>query len=470
MSRTRPSTDVGVAQQHSEESPSSEKSTRSPPDTAIDTIDNTSAASNATADVVASPLLVLDRGFGAWGTAAGCFLALFASQGYIAAYGPYQAYYESIFPAESPDNISWIGSIMLSAGYLLSIPAAILIDVLGPQTTLAVGSFFVVFGTMMSSLAHSYYQVLLSHGICTGLGIGIAYLPTVSLPNQHFAKYRGVVVSVALGGSSIGGVVWPVVFNRMVNHDRVSYAWTQRAIGLIQLACLVPAVLLVRPNVPRTKNQGIKVGPYPFAQAFKSIPVALYCLACALNLAGIYIPNFYVAPLARTLGASPSAAFYLTSVLSGSTVVGRFFFGWASDRVGHSNTLVLTTLISAVLVFAWSSITSMAGLCTWVSFYGLFYGPSISLQTPALVLNVPGEGLEKLKALPTYIAVICTVASLGALGGNPIAGRLLADSTGGQPVRREDYRSMSWFGGSILIVSAALFAYARLSVTRKLKA
>ncbi len=195
---------------------------------------------------------------------------------------------------------------MLCAGYLLSIPAAILIDVLGPQLALALGSFFVVFGTMMSSLAHSYYQVLLSHGICTGIGIGLSYLPTVSLPNEHFAKYRGVVVSCALGGSSIGGVVWPVIFNRMVNYDRVSYGWTQRAIGLIQLVCLVPAVLMVRSNVPR--GRGIKLGPYPFKKAFKNVQVAAFFVATLLDLAGIYVPNFYIAPYARVLGASPTAA------------------------------------------------------------------------------------------------------------------------------------------------------------------
>ncbi len=83
---------------------------------------------------------------------------------------------------------------------------------------------------------------------------------------------------------------------------------------------------------------------------------------------------------------------------------------------------------------------------------------------------MPGEGLEKLKALPTYIAVISTMGSVGALCGNPIAGRLLANDTHGASPRRQDYHSMAWFSGSILLVSAALFAYARLSVTRKFKA
>ncbi|TKY87882.1 hypothetical protein EX895_003463 [Sporisorium graminicola] len=415
--------------------------------------------------------LVVDRGARAWATAGGCFLAMFATQGYVAGYGPYQAYYESIFPQVSPSNISWIGSIMLSAGYLLAIPAAIMTDVLGPQLTLAVASVFVVVGTVMSSLARSFYQVLLSHGICVGIGIGVAFLPTVSLPNQHFKRYRGVVVSVALGGSSIGGVVWPIILNRMINYSGVSYAWTQRAMGLIQLVCLAASVLMVRPNVKVAASRKLQMSSYPVGRALKSLEVDAFFVGALLCLAGVYVPNFYMVPYAQSLGASPTAAFYLTSLLSASTFVGRFVWGGISDRLGHSNTLVFCTLVSAVMVFAWSSITSMAGLWVWASLYGLFYGPAISLQTPALILNVPGDDdMDKLKVLPTYISLMCTMASLGALGGNPVAGHLLANNTHGLTPEPQDYRSMTWFGGSLLLISAALLAYARLSATRKWKA
>ncbi|KAJ9474662.1 putative Riboflavin transporter MCH5 (putative) [Pseudozyma hubeiensis] len=415
--------------------------------------------------------LVVDRGARAWATAGGCFLAMFATQGYVAGYGPYQAYYESIFPQVSPSNISWIGSVMLSAGYLFAIPAAVMTDVLGPQLTLAVASVFVVVGTVMSSLAHSFYQVLLSHGICVGIGIGLAFLPTVSLPNQHFKRYRGVVVSSALGGSSIGGVVWPVIFNRMINYSRVSYGWTQRAMALIQLVCLAASVLMVRPNVKVAASRKLKMSSYPVGRALKSLQVDAFFVGALLCLAGVYVPNFYMVPYAQALGATPTTAFYLTSLLSASTFIGRFVWGGVSDRLGHSNTLVFCTVISAVMVFSWSSITSMAGLWAWASLYGLFYGPAISLQTPALILNVPGRhDVDKLKVLPTYISLMCTLAAVGALGGNPVAGRLLANNTRGSAPEPHDYHSMTWFGGSLLLVSAALFAYARLSATRQLKA
>lgn len=88
----------------------------------------------------------------------------------------------------------------------------------------------------MSSISKEYYQFFLSHGLCVGIGFGLILLPVISLPNQHFQKHRGLVVSTAIGGSSVGGVLWAIIFNRMINYNKFSYAWTQRTIGFIMVS------------------------------------------------------------------------------------------------------------------------------------------------------------------------------------------------------------------------------------------
>lgn len=168
-------------------------------------------------------------------TIAGCFLAFYASFGFVTAFGVFQSYYESVLPTHSADDISWIGSIQLWCITGIAIPSVVLNAHLGPHITIAIGTFFIVFGVMMASLSTQYYQLLLSHGICSGIGIGLSFLPVIGLPNQWYNKNRALAVGLALSGSSVGGLIWPIMINQMINYDHVGFPWTMRAIGFIQV-------------------------------------------------------------------------------------------------------------------------------------------------------------------------------------------------------------------------------------------
>lgn len=44
------------------------------------------------------------------------------------------------------------------------------------RTTMAVGSFLVVFGTFMTSLGTKYWHFFLAQGVCVGIGLGIMFI------------------------------------------------------------------------------------------------------------------------------------------------------------------------------------------------------------------------------------------------------------------------------------------------------
>ncbi len=134
-------------------------------------------------------------------------IGLLASFGFVTGFGVFQAYYEAILSEYSSADISWIGSFQLWCITGMAISGVIMNAHVGPHATLAVGTFFTVFGVMTASLSKHYYSIFLSHGVCTGLGIGLTFLPIVSLPNQFFFKFRGLAVGLAIGGSSLGGVI-----------------------------------------------------------------------------------------------------------------------------------------------------------------------------------------------------------------------------------------------------------------------
>ena len=50
-------------------------------------------------------------------------------------------------------------------------------DNFGPRHLLLIGTFFHVFGLMMTSISSKYYQLLLSQAICSPIGASMVFYP-----------------------------------------------------------------------------------------------------------------------------------------------------------------------------------------------------------------------------------------------------------------------------------------------------
>ena len=157
-------------------------------------------------DVASMELAFPDSGYKAWLTVAGGLLAQISSIGFLSAFSVFQSYYSQVtLPHSSASAISWIGSLQIFGCFFLGLWAGILSDKRGPKWPLALGTFFMVFGTMMASISSSYYQFVLSQGICSGIGFGLVFTPALAVQSQWFLKKRGFVVGLVMSGQNIGG-------------------------------------------------------------------------------------------------------------------------------------------------------------------------------------------------------------------------------------------------------------------------
>lgn len=71
---------------------------------------------------------------------------------------------------------------------------------------LIIGTIITVLGVMMLSLAREYYQILLTQGVCIGIGSAILYVPSISLVASRFEKRRALAVFVATSGTAVGSL------------------------------------------------------------------------------------------------------------------------------------------------------------------------------------------------------------------------------------------------------------------------
>jgi MFS family permease len=81
---------------------------------------------------------------------------------------------------------------------------------------LMLGSFGIVFGHMMLSLCHAYWQALLAQGFVVGMGGGCLFVPALAILKSYFSSRLGLAVSKEATGSSIGGVIYPVMFTNLI--------------------------------------------------------------------------------------------------------------------------------------------------------------------------------------------------------------------------------------------------------------
>jgi MFS family permease len=157
-------------------------------------------------DIASVELAFPDGGRKAWFTVAGGFLAQISSIGFLSAFSVFQSYYSQVtLSNSSASDISWIGSIQIFGCFFLGLWAGRLSDRRGPRLPLALGTFFMVFGTMMASISSSYYQFVLSQGVCSAIGFGLVFTPALAVQSQWFLKKRGFVVGLVISGQNIGG-------------------------------------------------------------------------------------------------------------------------------------------------------------------------------------------------------------------------------------------------------------------------
>ena len=217
------------------------------------------------------PVIQPDGGFVAWAQILGSFLINVNNWGLVNTFGVFQAFYETDFLRDlSPSTISWVGTLQGSLLLIVGVVSGPLFDGGYFKFVLVGASLGLVFALMMLSLATQYYQVLLTQGILLGVCSGLLYIPSVALVPVYFKHRRGLALGLATGGGSIGGIIYPIIFRRLLTE--LGFGWATRVIGFIALVTLGIAIAIIRPLGRRTRRQLLDL------DAFRSTPYVSFLI------------------------------------------------------------------------------------------------------------------------------------------------------------------------------------------------
>ena len=295
-----------------------------------------------------------------------------------------------------------------------------LYDHYGPRWILLTGSFLHVFGLMMASLSTEYYQILLSQGVCSPIGASMIFYPAMSVVLSWFFKRRAMALGIMASGSSLGGVIWPIMVQRLI--PIIGYGWTIRVCAFVILAMMIFANLTVRSRLPPH--------PQPFAimdfvRPLQSIPFALLTFGAFCIFFGLFQPFGYVQLSALAIGMDANLASYVIPILNALSIPGRILPGYLGDKVGRFNVQIAMCYLCGILVLAlWLPAQGNAPILVFAALYGFASGAFVSI-IPAIVAQ-----LVDIRKIGVSTGAMFACISVAALIGNPIAGQLLSKDDG----------------------------------------
>ncbi|KAF8063586.1 major facilitator superfamily domain-containing protein [Lyophyllum atratum] len=391
-----------------------------------------------------------DGGLDAWMTIAGGWLIYFCGLGFFNSYGVFQDFYVRKFMTnKTPSEIAWIGSFEAALQFFLGIPVGMAFDAGYFRHLMIGGSFIYCFSLFMVSLAQpgQYYQVFLAQGVGMGIGLAMTFLPVVTVVSHHFARRRGFAIGIMMSGASIGGIVFPIMLNKLI-FGRQGFALGVRATAAVITGLMTIGNLLLRTRPPVLRAGSPKPKRTPITVLLRDLPY-MTCVASGVLLTlGILYPIFYLQLFSIKHGIDANLAFYMISFINAGGFFGRLIPNYLADKIGSYNVLIPASFACAALVLAILGVHNAAGGIVVALLYGAMNGAHISV-TPVLLSDISTHVGEVGIRLGFYF----TMQAVAALFGQPISGALLTS--------KFIWWRSTVFAGVCLIAGAVMLMWSR---------
>lgn len=383
-----------------------------------------------------------DGGLEAWLVVLGGWLALFCTFGLVNCFGVFQTHYETNQLAhKSSSDISWIGSVQVCIMFFCGIFTGHLFDAGYFRHLIMGGSVLFLVGVFMLSLCKSYYQFFLAQSICMGIGMGCIFLPAMAVVGHWWKKRRYIGFGIVATGSSIGGVILPIILNRLF--PRIGFGWTVRVVAFISLGCLGGTCLMQKARIPPRED-----GALYDISAIKDVPFMMFVIGAFLTMWGLFTPFFFMESFGIAHGISRNLAFYSLPITNAGSIIGRTVPNMLADRHGALNLMIPCVVATGALVFSWFGATNIGGYIVFCLLFGIFSGAYVGLLTGVIASLSPS-----IQVLGKRVGMAFQIISIAALTGSPIAGALIKGS---------DFSRMIIFTGVVIFSGACFMTLSRI--------
>lgn len=376
----------------------------------------------------------------------------------------------AIPPGQAESMIALAGSLTFLIAGLFSPVAGYLIDKYSIRLLMIAGCVILGGSLILHSQAMTPAIVYISRSLM-GVSLGlIGVLASTVLVSNWFKRRRGTAIGIILTGTSIGGVIVPLIATPLI----LQYGWRTAMlfVSLLVWLVLLPAVFVF------VKNRPSDIGLLPdgdvsavnaedqfpspnltspsgmtFVQALKTpiFWVLAFCAALIFYPIFVTTQQFILYLQTPRIGMNAQTAALAQAALFAVSVGGKFLFGFLSDKFSPTRVMLFCCSIMFAATFVLFALTANNAFLFMVPF-GLGYGGTFVL------LQRLAADYFGLREYGKILGALTVVETLGAAIGGIITGRL-ADAAGG------DY-SQAFYGVTLTTGLAFLLVIALNFMTK----
>jgi MFS family permease len=350
-------------------------------------------------------------------------------------------------------------SLNLIVGGGLGILSGRLSDRYGPRLLITIGGLLTGVAFLLLSQINALWHVYLIWGILMGIGWGFSIIPILATIPKWFTKKRGLAMGITMTGSSLGGIVAPLLTQWLISSH--GWRWAYVILGLITMIIIIPITQFMKHNPQqsglkpyggdetsedsRSRSSAIEI--LTLNRAIRTVQFWLFGLILTSMFLCLASITVHIVPHASDIGIPTITAASILSVIAGIGILGRLGIGIISDRVGGLLALIacvsLATLAITWLMFA----EDMWMFYIFAVLFGIAQGGFLTL------LSIVTAELFGLVSLGTIIGGITLFATTGDAIGAPVAGSIF-DITGNYKLA---FLIFGAIGAAALILSVILF-------------
>lgn len=349
-------------------------------------------------------------------------------------------------------SVASIFSATALLSYLVGTVSGPLADRLSVRAVVALGAALLAAGFALGSQAASLQQLQWRFSIFVGLGIGLIYVPAVTVVQRWFIRQRSRASGLALAGTGLGTLLCPLLAGLLLQSLGLSATMQIFAAGIALLGLAAASQLYNHPQDAGLAPDGDASAASPPAgsgmgllQAIGSTRFQCLFLAIALTSVSLFAATVHISPHARGLGVAAPLSNSLIGLIGVGNLLGRLLLGGLADRLGRLPLLALLTLALALLHLLWWQAGGYAGLAWFALLFGACHGGCITLY-PTLAADWFGT-----RHLGAILGALYISVGIAAWGGASLAGWFF-DQTGG-------------YGAAILASGTAALAAAACLLT-----
>lgn len=291
-------------------------------------------------------------------------------------------------------QIGWVTGVYTALALVLGIQIGPLFDAFGPIILGPFGCAIYIPVFFVMAECTQYWHFMLTLGIWGGTGAAIISTIGVAVIGKWFVRRRGLAMGIALCGSSIGGIVMPLMLRQLL--PSIGWKWSMRVLGILIAAVLIAgSICLQQPLPQRPETQASEMRRRKrvalnfialTSGTFTMVTIGISALEFAMFSMSGLLPTY-----AEVANFPSETGYVLVALLNGLSCFGRIIPGILGDHLGHFNVLICmilcTSIVTAAIFIPFGS-TSLGALYAFSALWGFGSGSFISLT--------PGESSTSL--------------------------------------------------------------------------